>query len=68
MFAIFIRDTGEGEPLGDATGDSRMTESEQKGYELQMRVYKVRGVLPFRMMLRVFREPGECVETWDVVG
>ncbi|KAJ3861829.1 hypothetical protein EV359DRAFT_46393 [Lentinula novae-zelandiae] len=47
---------------------ARMTESEKKGYELQMRVYKARGVLPFRMMLRVFREPGECVETWDVVG
>ncbi|KAJ3886059.1 hypothetical protein GG344DRAFT_58185 [Lentinula edodes] len=47
---------------------ARMTESEKKGYELQMRVYKARGVLPFRIMLRVFREPGECVETWDVVG
>ncbi|KAJ3868595.1 hypothetical protein EV359DRAFT_77466 [Lentinula novae-zelandiae] len=47
---------------------ARMTESEKKGYKLQMRVYKARGVLPFRIMLRVFREPGECVETWDVVG
>ncbi|KAJ3854286.1 hypothetical protein EV368DRAFT_80744 [Lentinula lateritia] len=45
---------------------ARMTESEKKGYELQTRVYKARGVLPFRVLLRVFRDPEECV--WDVVG
>jgi len=39
-----------------------MTEVEKKRYELQMRVYRARTQMPSQIVLRIFREPAECVE------
>lgn len=39
----------------------------RKRYELQMRVYKARLVMPGHIRLRVFRRPEECVEVWGIL-
>ncbi|KAG7093448.1 hypothetical protein E1B28_007126 [Marasmius oreades] len=41
---------------------SRISESEKRRQDLQMRVYRSRTVLPDHVVLRVFRSPTECVE------
>ena len=46
---------------GGANG-GKMTEVEKKRYELQMRVYRARTQMPSHIVLRIFREPAECVE------
>jgi len=46
---------------GGANG-GKMTEVEKKRYELQMRVYRARTQMPSQIVLRIFREPAECVE------
>lgn len=46
---------------------ARMTDAERKRYELQMRLYKARALIPFQITLRVFRSPLECVETWGLL-
>lgn len=48
-------------------GGVRMTESERKRYELQMRLYRARAMIPFQITLRVFRSPSECIETWGLL-
>lgn len=40
----------------------RLSESERRRNDLQMRVYASRVVLPDHVVLRVFRSPAECVE------
>ncbi|KAJ3975770.1 hypothetical protein EV361DRAFT_440013 [Lentinula raphanica] len=59
------RSVGSTSTIGN--GVARMSESEKKQYELQMRVNKARGALPFKIVLRVFRSPEECVETWELL-
>ena len=51
---------------GGANG-GKMTEVEKKRYELQMRVYRARTQMPSHIVLRVFREPSECVEVEEVM-
>ena len=46
---------------GGANG-GKMTEVEKKRYELQTRVNRARTQMPSHVVLRVFREPSECVE------
>ncbi|KAJ3762392.1 hypothetical protein EV360DRAFT_35831 [Lentinula raphanica] len=60
------RSVGSTSTIGN--GVVRMSESEKKQYELQMRVNKARGALPFKIVLRVFRSPEECVETWELLN
>lgn len=45
----------------------KMTEVEKKRYELQMRVYRARTQIPSHIVLRVFREPSECVEVEEEI-
>lgn len=52
---------------GGANG-GKMTEVEKKRYELQMRVYRARTQMPSHIVLRVFREPSECVEAEEIIG
>ncbi|KAJ3803194.1 hypothetical protein GGU11DRAFT_671132 [Lentinula aff. detonsa] len=59
------RSVGSTSTVGNSV--ARMTESEKKQYELQMRVNRARGSLPFRTALRVFRSPEECLETWELL-
>ncbi|KAJ3749034.1 hypothetical protein DFH05DRAFT_1389118 [Lentinula detonsa] len=59
------RSVGSTSTVGNSV--ARMTESERKQYELQMRVNKARGSLSFRTALRVFRSPEECLETWELL-
>jgi hypothetical protein len=51
---------------GGANG-GKMTEVEKKRYELQMRVNRARTQMPSHIMLRVFREPSECVEIEELL-
>ena len=39
----------------------------RKRYELQMRVYKARSMMPAHIALRIFRRPEECVEVWGIL-
>ncbi|KAJ3844152.1 hypothetical protein F5878DRAFT_656103 [Lentinula raphanica] len=59
------RSVGSTSTIGN--GVARMSEPEKKQYELQMRVNKARGALPFKIVLRVFRSPEECMETWELL-
>ncbi|KAK2465469.1 hypothetical protein APHAL10511_002361 [Amanita phalloides] len=43
------------------------TESERKRSELQERVWRARSEVPEGIVLRIFREPSECVETEGVL-
>ncbi|KAF9078001.1 hypothetical protein BDP27DRAFT_1310560 [Rhodocollybia butyracea] len=60
--------------LSTSTG-SKMPEGERKRYELQMRVYKAKAMLVSgesnrdgsKIILRVFKSPLECVETWGLL-
>ena len=45
----------------------KMTEVEKRRYELQMRVYRARTQMPSHIVLRVFREPSECVEVEEMI-
>ncbi|KAF5353097.1 hypothetical protein D9758_008708 [Tetrapyrgos nigripes] len=47
---------GNGKPLAD---------SERKRYDLQVRVWNARSVIPDGILLRVFRDPGECWAEMD---
>lgn len=51
---------------GGANG-GKMTEVEKKRYELQMRVYRARTQMPSHIVLRIFREPSECVEVEEML-
>ncbi|KAF9554965.1 hypothetical protein CPC08DRAFT_782165 [Agrocybe pediades] len=44
-----------------------MTDTEKRRYELQLRVYRARTQMPSHIPLRVFREPGECVEAQEIL-
>ena len=44
-----------------------MTEVEKKRYLLQMRVNRARTQMPSHIVLRVFRDPGECVEIEEML-
>ncbi|KAI0316763.1 hypothetical protein OF83DRAFT_1059817 [Amylostereum chailletii] len=62
--------SGSGTPLGmrpSSMNQAGMTESEKKRYALQMRVWKARVETPPGVVLRVFREPEECVEAQEVL-
>ena len=52
---------------GGANG-GKMTEAEKKRYELQMRVNRARTQMPSHIVLRVFREPSECVEIEEILA
>ena len=52
---------------GGANG-GKMTDAEKKRYELQMRVNRARTQMPGHIVLRVFREPSECVEIEDILA
>jgi hypothetical protein len=52
---------------GGANG-GKMTEVEKKRYELQMRVNRARTQMPSHIVLRVFREPSECVEIEEMLA
>jgi hypothetical protein len=39
-----------------------MSAAEKRRYDLQMRVYKARNVMPREIPLRVFKKPEECME------
>ncbi|KAI4519233.1 hypothetical protein K525DRAFT_258712 [Schizophyllum commune Loenen D] len=40
----------------------KMSEPERRRYELQIRVYRARDLMPEHIPLRVFRSPDECIE------
>lgn len=44
-----------------------MSDAERKRCGLQMRVYRARTQMPGHVLLRVFRDPGECVEVEEVL-
>ena len=52
---------------GGANG-GKMTEVEKKRYVLQMRVNRARTQMPSHIVLRVFREPSECVEIEEMLA
>ena len=52
---------------GGANG-GKMTEAEKKRYDLQMRVNRARTQMPSHIVLRVFREPSECVEIEEILA
>ena len=45
-----------------------MTEVEKKRYLLQMRVNRARTQMPSHIVLRVFRDPSECVEIEEMLA
>jgi len=49
------------------TNVGKMTEAEKKRFELQTRVNRARTQMPSHIMLRVFRDPSECVEVEEVM-
>lgn len=51
--------------LSGSGGSGRLSESEKKRQELQMRVYRARTQMPSTVKLRVFRNPSECVAEVD---
>ena len=52
---------------GGANG-GKMTEVEKKRYVLQMRVNRARTQMPSHIVLRIFREPSECVEIEEMLA
>lgn len=46
----------------------KMTEVEKKRYLLQMRVNRARTQMPSHIVLRVFRDPSECVEIEEMLA
>ena len=52
---------------GGANG-GKMTEVEKKRYLLQRRVNRARTQMPSHIVLRVFREPSECVEIEEMLA
>ena len=52
---------------GGANG-GKMTEVEKKRYLLQTRVNRARTQMPGHIVLRVFRDPSECVEIEEMLG
>lgn len=52
---------------GGANG-GKMTEVEKKRYVLQTRVNRARTQMPSHIVLRVFREPSECVEIEEMLA
>ena len=52
---------------GGANG-GKMTEAEKKRYLLQTRVNRARTQMPSHIVLRVFREPSECVEIEEMLA
>lgn len=47
---------------------SKMTEEERKRFDLQMRVYKARSVVPLHIPVRVFQQPSDCVEMEGLIN
>jgi hypothetical protein len=45
----------------------RMSDVERKRCDLQMRVYRARVIFDAKIPLRVFRDPQECVEVWEIL-
>ncbi|KAG6899640.1 hypothetical protein C0993_008417 [Termitomyces sp. T159_Od127] len=54
--------------LSSTSSGSRMTEGEKRRSALQARVHLTRTLMPGHIPLRVFRDPGECVEAEEVLG
>ncbi|PPQ64719.1 hypothetical protein CVT24_008346 [Panaeolus cyanescens] len=52
---------------GSGTGAAPMSEIEKKRAELQARVYRARNMMPSNIPLRIFRDPGECVEAAEIL-
>ncbi|KAI0048769.1 hypothetical protein FA95DRAFT_1009643 [Auriscalpium vulgare] len=57
---------------GSSSGSSKasqasLSESEKRRVGLQLRVWKARQEMPPRVVLRVFREPEECVEAGEAL-
>ncbi|KAH7908958.1 hypothetical protein BJ138DRAFT_1128026 [Hygrophoropsis aurantiaca] len=51
-----------------ATMQPVLTEAEKKRNDLQARVYRARAIVPLSIPLRVFRNPEECVEAFELLG
>ncbi|KAF8878864.1 hypothetical protein BD779DRAFT_1553564 [Infundibulicybe gibba] len=47
---------------------SKMTETERKRNELQMRVYRARTLMPGHVPLRIFKKASECVEADEILS
>ena len=45
----------------------QMTPVERRRWELQQRVMRARQMLPPRIVLRIFKEPEECIETYQIL-
>ncbi|KAF7796823.1 hypothetical protein EIP86_008007 [Pleurotus ostreatoroseus] len=59
--------TGMGTGTGATTPGAGLSDAQRKQYELQMRVYRARMDIPAHIALRVFRDPGECVEAAEIL-
>ena len=46
---------------------AQMTPVERRRWELQQRVVRARQMLPPGIVLRIFKEPEECVETHQIL-
>ncbi|KAH7106058.1 hypothetical protein BKA62DRAFT_688738 [Auriculariales sp. MPI-PUGE-AT-0066] len=44
-----------------------LTPAEKRRVELQARLDRAREIVPRHIVLRAFREPEECVETWEIL-
>ncbi|KAJ7574374.1 hypothetical protein C8J56DRAFT_1064884 [Mycena floridula] len=47
---------------------SNLSPEEKRRYDLQMRVYKARMLIPRHIPFRIFRKPEDCIETQRVLG
>ena len=52
---------------GAGAGRASMSEVDKRRYALQVRVWKARAEMPRHVVLRVFREPEECVEAGEIL-
>ncbi|KAF7361611.1 hypothetical protein MVEN_00504300 [Mycena venus] len=65
-----IRSAASTSTAGSSTKSStkeRMSETERKRYELQLRVWRARTQMPGHVPLRIFRDPRECVEAEEIL-
>lgn len=59
--------TGSSTSSSSSVKPANMTDAEKRRYELQRRVYRARTQMPSHVVLRVFREPGDCVEVTNIL-
>jgi hypothetical protein len=64
-------ETGSGsmsQPLAPSIARTPTSESDKQRLNLQMRVWRACTEVPPNIVLRVFREPQECVEAFQIIG